>query len=326
MIEYLSYSRIKTLSDGLFYFKYRYIDKTAKDKESSALTLGDIVDCLLTTPEKFDELFIIASVPKPTGQMGIYTEQMFYFAHTLDLPDEAEEKAYEALKEINGGKLQATLSKFQERFKTEGKEYYEFLFSCIDKQVISTEEYLKANRIVNSIKYGKYTSFLFQDRENIEMYNQYEFDLEASTVIGERRFKGKIDFLEVNHNDKEIIVYDLKTTGNSVLDFIDSFYKWGYMYQASIYVAAIQRIFVKLFEEGYKVRFKFIVENSDYPNIPVIYNVEHKTLLNTWLNDMEYKGKTYKSINRLLKELSYYEENGYSEYYESAVNNGNLVI
>jgi hypothetical protein len=310
-VEYISYSRLSTLDKGLFLFKNKYIDGIHEERESKALTLGDAVDVLLTTPDDFYNKFIVSTIVKPTGQMGDYVDYLFKFLQE----DDCELRAYEAV-----GFKRDTLDKVKERFKTEAQDYFNFLVESKNKSVISFEEYTKAQNISNSFKNGKYTSFLFEETLGIERHWQYEFDLDIP-FIG-YRCKGKLDNVDINHEEKTIKIRDIKTTGVSILGFSQEVFQWRYDIQAVIYILALEKLFPE-----YIITMEYVVESTNYPNIPVIYEFPLYLLSVHMKEDYVIIGnRKYKTVKKLMEELRYYEENGYDEYYESAVNCGKFKI
>jgi hypothetical protein len=72
---------------------------------------------------------------------------------------------------------------------------------------------------------------------------------------------------------------------------------------------------------------EFVVESTNYPNIPVSWKYGMFNIITHLREDyITYKSREYKTVKKLLEELRWYEENGYNEYYESAINNGRFII
>ena len=57
-IDRLSYSLLKMYADDRKLFKKAFIDKEKEEIDSDYIRLGDVVDCLLTDRENFDNLFL----------------------------------------------------------------------------------------------------------------------------------------------------------------------------------------------------------------------------------------------------------------------------
>jgi len=306
-IEYVSYSRLSTLDKGLFLFKRKYIDGIQTERDSKALSLGAAADCLLTTPDKFYKLFTVSTVTKPTGQMGDFVDNLIKTGST--------ELAYEA-----AGFKRDSLEKVLSRFETEGKDYYEFTLAAEGKTILSFEEFTKAQGIAESFKNGKYTSYLFTEQLGIE--RQYQASFEVYVPVIDRTVKGIIDILDIDHERKHIVITDIKTTSKSVLSFGREVFEWRYDIQAFLYYMAVDAMY-----PDYTIHMQYAVENSEYLNIPVIwkmplyYITSHAHYEPIIVNDRQYK-----TVKQLLKELSYYEEEGFDEYYESAINEGKFTV
>jgi hypothetical protein len=310
-VEYVSYSRLSTLDKGPFLFKRKYIDGIQEERDSKALSLGSAVDCLLTTPDKFYELFIVSTITKPTGQMGDYIDYLVKFSEE----ENCEQLAYEA-----AGFKRDSLDKVKERFTNEGKEYYDFLLDSKEKAVLSFEDYTKAQNIAVSFKTGKYTEHLFTEQLGIERHYQYPFELYVPLI--DRTVKGMIDILDIDHERKHIVITDVKTTSKSVLSFGKEVFEWRYDIQAFIYYMAMDCAF-----PDYTIHMQYAVENSEYPNLPVIWKMPlYYITSHAHYEPIVYNNREYKTVKQLLKELKHYEAEGFNEYYESYVNNGKFTI
>ena len=55
--DYLSYSTVKYALEDMRLFELKYLDKLKK--KTQALSFGSLYDCLLMTPEEFDDRFVM---------------------------------------------------------------------------------------------------------------------------------------------------------------------------------------------------------------------------------------------------------------------------
>jgi hypothetical protein len=128
--------------------------------------------------------------------------------------------------------------------------------------------------------------------------------------------KALLDGILIDHKNRTIQPFDLKTTGKSVYDFPVSFLQFGYYRQCALYETALYSIgspILSLLEQGYEMLdFIFIVvENKLSSSHPaIIYRTNAK--------DREYGriggyiGKRfYKGIDQLIDEYKFYRENDY---------------
>ncbi len=112
------------------------------------------------------------------------------------------------------------------------------------------------------------------------------------------------DLILVDHKNKTIQLCDLKTT-KSVVSFNDSFYKWNYFYQASLYTEAVRQTIInddyfRDFEILPTYKFITIDRKIFYP---IVFSVPTK------ISDIPLVGPDYQKIpswKETLEELNYY--------------------
>lgn len=266
-IQPFSFSRLALFERSPFLFHKKYILKEdIEEKESDAMNIGSAVDCLLTQPDDFYTLFTVATVDRPTGQMGDYVDMLFKL--TSQGVENAEEDAYSIV-----GFKRDSIDKVKERFLTEGKSYYDFLVSSKDKIVLSFEQYTKANAAAQILKTNRFTSkFLAENLgENIDRYYQKDSTFEYDGI----QYKVKLDCIIVDHNTQTIYPIDIKTTSDSPYGFAKSMTRYRYDLQAVIYSHYISTAFAQehLIQNYTIAPFKFIVINVEYPNNPLIWKM-----------------------------------------------------
>lgn len=266
-IQPFSFSRLALFERSPFLFHKKYILKEEiEEKESDAMNIGSAVDCLLTQPDDFYTLFTVATVDRPTGQMGDYVDVLFKLA-SEDV-ENAETDAYNIV-----GFKRDSLDKVKERFIVEGKAYYDFLVSSKDKIVLSFEQYTKANAAAQILKTNRFTSkFLAENLgENIDRYYQKDSTFEYDGI----QYKVKLDCIVVDHNTQTIHPIDIKTTSDSPYAFAKSMTRYRYDLQAVIYSHYISTAFAQehLIQNYTIAPFKFIVINVEYPNNPLIWKM-----------------------------------------------------
>lgn len=115
--------------------------------------------------------------------------------------------------------------------------------------------------------------------------------------------------LIVDHNNKTVQPFDLKTTGHPEHQFHKSFIKWGYWIQAQLYWYIIRKTMDT--NEQYKdyelLDYKFLVVYTDNPN-PLVW-----TYRDTKCEDDLFYGKNGNIVCRnwrnIVSELDYYIKN-----------------
>ena len=273
----LSFSRLALFDRSPYQYHKKYILGEEVEKDTTVLDIGSAVDCLITQPDDFHNLFVVSTVKEPTAMMGDYVKYLFkyyvYFSQEYPMPDlegidimgMAEEKAYQEA----GFKISKEAVK--ERFVKEGAEYFRFLLKSQGKITIGFENFTKAQQAANILKTNKFTSKYLSETlvGNKERFYQLEDEFTFDGVS----YRSKLDCVIVDHDEKTIQPLDIKTTGDSPYAFVKSMHRFRYDLQAVIYTHYISTKFiVDKNLTGYTILpFKFIVINVEYPNNPLIF-------------------------------------------------------
>ena len=208
---------------------------------------------------------------------------------------------------------------------SETKEYWKHLVKSRGKLVITNEFLHKAKQCANTLRNHDFTSSIFSVNSffNIETISQFKVMFSYNGF----KFKAMLDWLVINHDEKVIKPYDLKTGGKQVEDFAESFYYWRYDIQAYLYSLAIKSVANKYYPD-YKIepfRFVYISRNDVYR--PLVYSITEKHLKGTE-NGFYRDGQYFKSISELISELNWYKLHANTVYYTKEVydNKGELLI
>lgn len=235
------------------------------DKSTDAMTLGTIVDKKLTDPKGLDEFVILNDVP--SGQMKDFVEEYFRIEQnnlrekslTVGSVDLIGQAAYDKV-----GFKRDSYPKVIERFKTEGAPYYTALVKSIGKTLVSQELYQDSLRVYNDLIYDEFTGPILTQKttETIEIFDQLPIYFNLKGVP----LKALLDKVVVNHEEKTIALYDIKTCGDS---FLSSFGNYRYDLQGAFYLdaARIWRDTVLKKSEYKMLSFKFIVGYTNHKGI-----------------------------------------------------------
>jgi hypothetical protein len=323
-INAVSQSALTNLSYGPRYYKNN-LDKEQEDTE--AMTIGSLVDCLLTEKDKFHEKYYISKFSKPSGQMGEFCDALFYFEHINKDHDELpESKAYHKV-----GIKRDSLEKIIERFQVEGKNYYDELVKGIEFKVITPEQFDIAEKVVNSLLTNEFTSKEFEGEEvltQLEILWDYISPVDDEVI----KCKSRLDLVVINHTEQIIYPKDIKVKMDNVGDFYSSYLRFRYDLQAAFYTDALEWFIIqndlldKKTGRKYKIApFRFIVESAKYPGTPLIFQVS-KNDLNVGRYGGTLKGRRYKGYVELIEELKYYEKNQRFDYEKSVIEAGGVVV
>ena len=128
--------------------------------------------------------------------------------------------------------------------------------------------------------------------------------------------KALLDGILIDHHDKTIEPFDLKTTSKSVFDFTDSFLQYGYYRQCAFYEQALlsdESPIKHLLDEGYKLLdYIFIVTETNVKSTrpAVIYKTTELDRL-VGLKGGLSKGRHYPGVDNLLSDYIWHTQNDY---------------
>ena len=250
---------------------------------------GSLVDMMLTeSKEDFDKKYAV--IPDDTGVSetiakivkGVYNDM---YEKT---PTALEDYPEEILQHCNY-ELYQSRWKDETRFKKiveQGSKYFDILKKCGTKTIITESEYAKAVNCVMALRSDKHTSKYCQKKSNdpnIEIIDKHVIVFEHDGL----EFKGELDRIIVNHQEKTITPIDFKTTSKSVLNFENSFWHFRYDFQAAVYTLGLTKDksdrLKSYYEDGYSFKpMLYIVVETFLKNPPMVFEIS-KTALNTGL-------------------------------------------
>lgn len=280
----ISNSDLGNLKDSPWMFK-QYKDKKIERVTAEHFELGSLIHLAILEPD----LFVVASIDKPSGLMGVFLD--IYVECGMN--DEAAKEAYSK----SGFKLplKTVLNKFQgdikgktpdqvKEYKSINK-YLDFIKVNNDKLLLTKQQKWVIFQVEKGICRNP-TAFnmLFGNKSTSGQSSEGEFDvfneLELYGLLGGVRIKGKIDKLIIDHAQKKIILIDLKSTssapyfkvkrvqntGDLTIDyqgtgFFGSFKGWCYYRQLAFYKTLIAENYKDLFS-SYKFECYIIPVNT----------------------------------------------------------------
>lgn len=294
-----------------------------EDDDKKYFRIGGALDCLLTDPDRWEIDFEVVDAVKPWGLMGKFVDNL-PTGQTIFSSRDSFQEAYD--KSGYKMKLDTVISKFWEN--TEAVNYYRAISGIENKIIISKDEYeivLKAKELILANEFLR--CFFTQCNDTTQILHQvpiyfdyrlpkeYLIDNEEGSDIPEA-CKVLLDGIVVDHENKTIQPFDLKTIGKSVYEFPISFLQYGYYRQCALYELALysdDSPVLSLIQDGYKVLdFIFIVVetklSSSHPAI--IYRTNSRDrecgLNGGWVGKRFYKG-----INQLIADYKYHRDNDY---------------
>jgi hypothetical protein len=289
-----SYSSLNKLLWNPVVFYQLYILGNKEERLDQHLVNGKLVHNLLLEPEKFDEQFMISPANLPTGNPRIVIDRVF--AHYQELVKNGDKRS--ELREFDNAILDImkdmsyhqTLKTDQQRLDkiltAECENYWNFLKAKGGKTLLDQETHDFCHNAVELIKTDKSICKLIgcnpSEFENIEVLNE----LPLSCKINGKPFglKGIVDNLVIDHDKKVLYINDVKTTSKELKDFPESVEYYNYWLQAAIYASLVVTNYPHLINQGYDLKFNFVVIDKNYSVYP--FEVSEQTL-NLWLTKLE---------------------------------------
>jgi hypothetical protein len=304
-----------------YYNTLEYQEPEDED-DSPALSMGSLVDCLITEPEKFDSSYYVID---ESINCSDAVKKIVAFIHAIHL-GKGELKDYKD--EIIA---HARANSYQTNYKDEtlyndivkkGASYYNILTTKANRIGISVDQEMLAKEIKNSLLYGDFTKHEFFSEGNKEILYQLEIDW---FYKGEE-CKSKLDLVEIDHDKMSITPKDVKTSSDVLTSwFRKSFHKYRYDFQAGFYHLAISHWRNENYP-GYTIEpFRFIVESSKFPGSPIIVVINSECLYA--IEDYEYNGVYYQGINTAFDLIRWHTENNQWDYQKNLyLNRGVLSV
>jgi len=293
-----------------------------EDEDKKHFRVGSAVDCLLTSAERFDYDFKVMDINRPYGLMGQFVQNLppgLDYNSPVEMYEEAFVKAGYRMN------IQWVIKKFWESADAVG--FYEASVNTPPGvTILSVDEMATVQRCIDLIGINPNTRQYFVNTQDtlmhqVAIYFSYR-DLDCKALL---------DGLLINHNEKFIQPFDLKTIGKTVYDFPESFVK-GYYRQAAFYTIALNTpqspVYKLIHEEGYELRnFIFIVvETGPYAKYhpAVIYQTSEKDF-EVGVHGGKYNGKIVHGINHLLDEYVWHVTNDYWDMPKELFENNSVM-
>ena len=299
-LEALSSSDLRVFSsDRKKFFKTRVLGETVEEEYSRSMLIGHLVHCLLLEPEEFDKRYFtsICTAP-PTGKMLDFVETLYKNRDIPKLSDNIR-KSYDEVGFT--WTLQTVVKKFTEGT---GEDYYNQLLEARGKglEVVCAADLSISEKIISIIKGDRNVGPIFNKS------NHREVKIEKFYIDG-FELKGMIDDIEVNHEDKEIKISDLKVVYDNQNFYREYYLKKNSYIQAYLYYEATKTWAINQGLKDYLVHPpRFIAVDSGCFFAPVIYELEKEHLDKAYLGFKE-GNKYYPGVKEILEEVSWAQEN-----------------
>jgi hypothetical protein len=268
----MSYSGLNKLlfSPALFY--KHYILGQREDVDDKNMLEGKLIHCLLLTPERFDDDFVINAMETPSDNPRQVLNTLFNHYKEIkrndpeDNREELHEFAFAIIDILADMKLYQTLKTDVQRLEKIVTEkhvsYWEYLKKSEGRSVIDYDVYNFATQVVEKIKNTPSVidvmGFFEDPLKGITKQNEIELvKFSDDYVFGLRGF---IDNLVIDPVEKIIKVNDLKKTSKDISSFTESIDYYRYYLQAAMYHKLVEHVFLSRPEyKDFKIVFRFVV-------------------------------------------------------------------
>jgi hypothetical protein len=289
---------------------------------------GSVVDIMLTgTRDEFDEKYI--RIPDETKCSETVKAIIDEIAQRILPNDGIHSYRVDILTVCNEFNYQSNWKDDTrvDKIIKEGSDYFDLLKSIAGKTPITESEYAKAVNAVMALKSDKYTKpyVVKKERKNAEFWDKFIVQFEYNGV----QIKGELDRVIVDHDTKEIIPIDFKTTSKPITQFISEFWYYRYDFQAATYTIGLgeDTKIKELMKQGYTLKpFLYIVVETNLVNNPIVFEVTNNVFL-VGANGGVVKNKEYEGFGHAIKRYIFAKDNDAWEYpMEYYQNNGIMEI
>jgi len=306
-----SSSSLKDFSiDRKLYFRRYLMSEIVEDKFNQSLLMGQLVDCLLLTPNDFDTRFYMsACISAPTGNMLKFVEALYDRTKEATNNDGEVTRSFEDISRsayIDAG-YKIPFDRVINSFVGSDNEIYYNEIRKVrgnDMSVVTTQDVSNADRIIEELKTNPITKDIVNMVNSVRYTVKNQIQIEAYKVGG-HLFKSMMDKMIVDHQEKTIQVYDLKCVW-AVENFYEEYYLYRRAYiQAYLYYRAALSLTVDPEGDlyGYNVLPpKFIVCDSTNYYSPLIYTLTEYDLADALLG-FTFKGRDYPGVSDIIEDL-----------------------
>lgn len=326
------YFKHKAISNSLLgalfnpkWVKMKINNPDMEDDDKRFFRIGAALDCLLTSPERWEIDFEVVDVVKPFGLMGKFVDCL-PAGLTIDSARELYQEAYDK----SGYKMaiDKIIPKFWEN--EDAKGYYLATKGIAkDKTIISKDEYESVTKAKGLIMDNRFIHKFFYNVDiNTEILHQVPIYFEYR----DEQCKALLDGVLIDHKARTIQPFDLKTIGKSVYDFPISYLQFGYYRQCSFYEIALKSETSpvrKYLDIGFELLdFMFIaVETKVSSSAPaVMYRTSKRDRL-MGVTGGYVNGRRYKGIDELIDDYKFHTSNDYWDLpRELLLNKGEVAL
>ena len=302
-------------------------------EEKEHFLIGSAVDDYITMgAEYFQETYYVSQRSKPSDVIMSIIQQVFATRVSDSIFDNDLLPAIESHNYQPNWKPDTKIAKIS----IEGESYWSELLQSEGKTVISIEQQLIINKVLNDLFNNRFTERYFRDSKNTTTYYQLPIYFEFDGV----QCKALLDMVIVDHENQSIMPIDIKTMSGYTKEFDYQSYKRRYDIQAGWYMEAIFSWVLQNYPTYSVNLFRFIVASSNKPCDSLMFETtvdflnagKHGVIkLNSYqinsVNEEIKEAEHYtEGYSQLITKYKWHEENGWTYDYESEIKLGHFLI
>lgn len=208
-----------------------------------------------------------------------------------------------------------------EKVIKDGWKYIESLSQSRGKTAFTTAEYQLCVAIANTLHTHQFTRHILKPNDpKVDSFHQFKgtFQFNGEWV------KFMSDWVLVDHNQKVIYPYDLKTGNKKPENFQKSYHYWRYDVQDFLYHYGIKQMAKEHFPEYIVHPTRFIYINTVGTIKPLIYQGlgSHPIIREGY----KYLGWRYKGVTELIAEYKWYKQNNFEIDFPQSVYNSDGIV
>jgi hypothetical protein len=268
------------------------LDHLFDRKDSPSLTLGSVVDSILTGGEdEFRSLYTVLDINVTDSGIDIcknLINQCLPFDTFEEIPESIVSQAAKEVGFLQNDKYNN--SRYKQVLKCGNvAEYYNALKHS-DKTIISNDTFQMALAMVRALRESPATAGYFADNDELSPVRRY-YQLKFRAVLEGVGYRCMSDLLVVNYEKKKVFPVDLKTSLSCTeWDFEQNFKKWHYYIQARLYWRIIRANMDKddFFKDFSLEDYRFIIVNPKSLT-PLVWEFPLTKEVGTLIDDYDHE-------------------------------------
>jgi len=315
-------------------WKRTWVEKSEKKKSEDYFDFGSLVDCLLFTPDLFDDNFIITKIKIPAvagivdriyemhSEQQAPLKQIGFPVRPKILNDFHEEILQIAkLPEFNYGKGEYKPERVIKEIVAKGSEYFDKKCEVGGKIIITTEDNIIAMDRVDVLRKDPRSRPYFVEQEGETLLFQQEIFVPlreysflpffAENDMAEHILykKGALDIIRIDHIAMTIENPDFKTSYDaSKNNFIRHIKKLKYGIQASYYRRLLEHWAAENYP-GYRLLPPFNIAIDRIVKAPMFYRYDTSELSILEKGHPDFHGREVSGWQQSLDEITWHIEN-----------------